>query len=263
MSLLDKIKNFNINVNIFKKEKNIIIDPISCLIKLSILNLYPDGTKISISDNSITFSDPNVLQGGLRFLNGDAREDLHNLFKPIQKSLEWYSDDIKYNNKIDLLYDMSQKGLIKLKKCYDENSTIQHSIDYYISYIKSYCNKKRKKNSSNQKNQNSNNNNNNNNNIDVEDNNNDKNNDKNNGKNNDKNDNNKNINRNIENNITYKYLKNLWTERELNIVVQLFEEYKIKENQEEKENIINTIINLTNTKEKLLNNFLKEQSSIL
>ena len=43
----------------------------------------------------------------------------------------------------------------------------------------------------------------------------------------------------------------------------LFEEYKIKTNDYEKYNIIITINNMTNIKEKLLNDFLVEHSSTL
>ena len=55
----------------------------------------------------------------------------------------------------------------------------------------------------------------------------------------------------------------LWSKREVSIVVDLFNEYKTKEDEDEKTNILVTISNLTSTKEKLLNKFLKEQSSIL
>ena len=214
MSLFSILNNFDFKL--WKKEKNIIIDPLSCLVKLSILSLYPEGTKICISNNSIGYCNPNVLQGSIRFINGDAREDLHNLFKPIQKSIEWFSNEPKYSQKINILYQMCIEGLIKLKKCYENNSTIQHSIDYYVSYIKDNT-----KNDSN--------------NLQVND----------------------------INNVIYDFIKNLWSQREINIIIDLFEEYKEKENQEEKDNILNIINNFTSIKEKMLNQFLKEQSSIL
>ena len=84
--LLDSIKYILFN----KKDKNIIIDPFSCIIKLSLLSYQTEGTKISINDNQIFFNQPSYGQGLIRYLYGDGREDLHNLFKPIQKSVEWY-----------------------------------------------------------------------------------------------------------------------------------------------------------------------------
>ena len=82
--LLDSIKYLLFN----KKDKNIIIDPFSCIIKLSLLSYQTEGTKISINDNQIFFNQPSYGQGLIRYLYGDGREDLHNLFKPIQKSVE-------------------------------------------------------------------------------------------------------------------------------------------------------------------------------
>ena len=200
-----------------KQDKNIIIDPISCLIKLSILSLYPQGTKVSVSNNGINFSNSTIFQGTIRFIQGDRREDLHNLFKPIQKSIEWYWNNEKYETKLEELFTMSEKGLENLKGCYEPNSTIQHSLDHYILYLKN-------KNHFNQENQKS-----------------------------------------ITNssNIIYQYLQSLWSLREINIVIELFQEYKTKTNQEEKENIITNINNMTNTKEKMLNDFIKEQSTTL
>lgn len=208
MDFLNKITSFFL----IKKEKNMIIDPITCLIKLSMLGLYPVGTKISVCNNGIHFTNPNILQGSIRFINGDAREDLHNIFKPIKKAIEWFSNsDLELN--IDLLFQMTEKGLINLKNCYEPNSTIQHSIDYYIQYIK---NKK----------------------IVFEE-------------------------KTEEDNLILKYLKQLWSEKEIDIIIKLFEEYKTKENDLEKFNIIEIINKMSDMKETLLNNFLKEQCSTL
>ena len=216
------------------------------------MSLYPKGTKVSVANNGIHFSNPNILQGSVRFIQGAGREDLHNLFKPIQKSIEWFylesfmfdSDssnnlnDVRSENNnesnsennsnskkefldLNLLFDMSEEGLINLKECYEINSTIQHSLDYYIAYIKNrkclkedYIKNK--------------------------------------------------INKKIKNkNIIHNYLKELWNKREIQIIMLLFEEYKIKTNDYEKYNIIITINNMTNIKEKLLNDFLVEHSSTL
>lgn len=225
-----------------KKEKNIIIDPISCLIKLSILSLYPPGTKVSVSNNGITFCDSSIFQGSIRFLQGDCREDLHNIFKPIQKSIEWFWNNDKYGKELEELFLMSEKGLDNLKSCYDKNTTIQHSLDHYILYLKNKdnikydneCKQKELKeelkelNKLNKLNQIENN--------DII------------------------IN---EKNIIYDYLQNLWSLREIRIIIDLFIEYKEKQSKEEKENIILNINNMTNTKEKLLAEFIKEQSSTL
>jgi hypothetical protein len=115
------------------KDKHVIIDPISCMIKLSILRYYPIGTKISISDNMVTILDASMLQGAYRFLKGDGREDLHNLYVPIIKSIEWFWD--KDNKEIIHLFDFAIKGLENLKSSYPINSTICHTLDLYIHHL--------------------------------------------------------------------------------------------------------------------------------
>ena len=135
-----------------KQDKNIIIDPMSCLIKLSILRYYPHGTKISIGDNMITILDPGLLQGPFRFIKGDGREDLHNLYVPLIKSIEWFWD--KENKEIKHLFDFATKGLEILKASYPINSTICHTLDLYIHHLttkqtKTFQNKDIEYNSSN------------------------------------------------------------------------------------------------------------------
>ena len=225
MDIINNIKEWFFS---YKKDKNIIIDPVSCLVKLSILSLYPKGTKISISNNGLSFNNSTVFQGSIRFIQGDCREDLHNIFKPIQKSIEWYWNTDGYGKTLEPIFSMTEKGLINLKNCYEENSTIQHSLDYYISYIKNKENH-----------------------IINKDNN----------DNHIENDNDNEIIQ--EKTIIYNYLKKMWSKREINIVIQLFQEYNEKESTEEKQNIINNINNMTTTKEKLLSDFIKEQCSSL
>ena len=67
-------------VSLFETKKDSILDPLTCIIRLSILEFKPIGTKISLNNNKIKYNDPSVIQGALRWSNGDNREDLHNLF---------------------------------------------------------------------------------------------------------------------------------------------------------------------------------------
>ena len=113
-----------------KVERNVIIDPFSCLVKLSLLRFLDNGTKISIYQNRIHFNSPSYIQGFIRFMYGDNREHLHNLYLPIQKCVEWYWDE----KKPDMIYMFNNAviGLKMLKFAYNEYATIQHTIDYYI-----------------------------------------------------------------------------------------------------------------------------------
>ena len=113
-----------------KSERNVIIDPFSCLIKLSLLRFLDPGTKISIYQNRIHFNSPTYVQGFIRFLYGDNREHLHNLYMPIQKCVEWYWND--KNLDMNYVFNNSVIGLKMLKQSYSDYATIQHTIDYYI-----------------------------------------------------------------------------------------------------------------------------------
>ena len=120
------------------KKKNIILEPISCIVKLIILNYKEAGTKGSISDNSIDFYEPSQYQGLLRNFNGDGREDLHNIYNPILKCIEWYppDNDIKYK----YFYTKCIEGLEKLITSYDRDSTISRTLDLYCKTLKDALN---------------------------------------------------------------------------------------------------------------------------
>ena len=251
-----------------KKEKNIIIDPFSCLTKLALLAYQKEGTKISIIENKILFNNPDCGQGFIRFLYGDNREDLHNLFNPIQKSVEWYWDPS--NNDIKYLFNKTTNGLKILKKSYNQYATIQHTIDYYISILIS---KKRLISVSNlelnrsftfsdnelSKSQEEDNNTNQNKNSKKNKTSNcqNKNNETQSNKNEIQNQN------NDEKDTIQLFLKNLWNNREIQIIINMFKEYESKKDLNEKNYIFNSIINYCLMKENKLNTFLEEKSSIL
>ena len=113
-----------------KKERNVIIDPFSCLVKLSLIRYLDEGTKISIYQNRLNFNAPSYIQGIVRFMYGDNREDLHNILLPIQKCVEWYWNE----RNVDMIYMFNNAvlGLKFLKNSYSTYATIQHTLDYYI-----------------------------------------------------------------------------------------------------------------------------------
>lgn len=111
-------------------QKNLILEPLCCIIKIGLIQFKDKGTKISIIDNSIQFDEPSLAQGILRSFNGDCREDLHNIYHPLLKGIEWFPlKDYK------LLYKECKKGLEILNSVYDNNTTIHHTITHYISII--------------------------------------------------------------------------------------------------------------------------------
>lgn len=225
--------NTSIIYNLFSnwknnKDKNIIIDPMACLIKLSILGFYPSGTKISIADNMINIIEYSLLQGTFRFFKGDGREDLHNLYIPIIKSIEWYWNE---NNEIKHLFDFAIKGIENLKSSYPINSTICHTLDLYTYHLSTkhtttFNNKEITYDTVSQ------------------------------------NDSSQNHNSSKNNNMIHDFLKKLWNEREIHIIIELLLEYNIVNNKNDF-HIINTIIDLTNAKELKFKYFLKEHFASL
>lgn len=122
------------------KRKNIgtLLDPISTAVAISLLNHYPDGTKISIQNNQINFQEPGTIQSINRWKNGDKYEDLANLINPIKKILDkknepdLWGDDNK--NFIFLCHSM-QSGLSKLADTYTGNNIAKHTVEYYKALI--------------------------------------------------------------------------------------------------------------------------------
>ena len=120
------------NIYLFKQKKNMVLDPLTSVIRLAIFSFKDDGSKISISNNKISYCEPNVWQGTLRLAFGDNREDLHNLYNPIIRATEWYSCE---DESIKTLFELSIKGIEVLRKTYSKNSTIYHTLKLYLDII--------------------------------------------------------------------------------------------------------------------------------
>tara|TARA_B100001287_G_C22682658_1_gene531382 strand:+ start:2116 stop:2742 length:627 start_codon:yes stop_codon:yes gene_type:complete len=113
-----------------KNNKNFILEPMCVIFRLALLQYKDKGTKLSIKNNSIIYQEPTYDQGIVRMIDGDCREDLHNLYHPILKSIEWYP----YQEYKDL-YDECIIGLELLNNVYDKHSTIRHTLSHYIAVI--------------------------------------------------------------------------------------------------------------------------------
>lgn len=129
-NLGQNIYNYLLSDKVLKEGQ--ILEPLSSIIRLSMLHLKDEGTKLQIVNNSIKFDTPNFLQGPNRWINGDTRSDLHNLSNPLQISIEWYSpsqsEDLKF------IYQQSLEGLNVLGKSYDIDnisSLIANTIQHY------------------------------------------------------------------------------------------------------------------------------------
>ena len=121
------------NVFCVKQEKNMVLDPLTCIIRLAILSFKPAGTKISINNNKITYCEPGIFQGTLRLAYGDNREDLHNIYNPIKKATLWFKNS---DSNINNLFRYAIFGIKLLRDSYSKNSTIYHTLKLYQDLIK-------------------------------------------------------------------------------------------------------------------------------
>lgn len=122
-----------------------ILDPLTCILRLSLLTFKEKGTKISICNNRIYYQAPNILQGPMRWTYGDARGDLHNLCNPIEKAIEWYKPSD--NKNIGNIFKYAIKGLTRLKQSYimknnnvGDSNLVCHSISHYITLLQNSLN---------------------------------------------------------------------------------------------------------------------------
>ena len=134
---LDIIKNIYASIqtyrNTFPREDRQVLDPLTTLIKLSILGYKPYGTKLAIDNNRIYFQEPTLLQGFWRWAYGNKRYELHHLLNPIMKAIKRY--DIT-KPAIKIIFDQAIFGLQTLKHSYnDTSSVVVHSLDLYISIL--------------------------------------------------------------------------------------------------------------------------------
>lgn len=111
------------------QKKTMILDPLTTMFRLSMLSFKPQGTKLSVYKNTMNYVEPGAFQGVYRWTFGEGRDDLHNIYRPIQKFLHWYTREDKA---IQKLIDFSIKGLATLSKSYAQDSIIHHSIKLYI-----------------------------------------------------------------------------------------------------------------------------------
>jgi hypothetical protein len=132
--LYDVVNHYTTSEN-----KNIILEPISCIFRMILLKYKLKGTKISIYNNSINYNEPNYLQGIIRSYNGDTREDLHNLYNPFLKSFEWYTVDDKI---YQYFYEKCRDGITLLLQSYEKDSIIYHTLNHYCKLFKDILDKK-------------------------------------------------------------------------------------------------------------------------
>ena len=138
IAVTGKLMSAFTNLNtMFKKNESVknsslqLLEPLTCIIRLAMLNFQEIGTKIAIYNNRISSQLPNLIQGAKRWVYGNKRNELHNLYKPILISLKYY--DRNNDTDISTIFDYAVGGLEKLTQTYSEheNDIVCHSIKLY------------------------------------------------------------------------------------------------------------------------------------
>ena len=119
--------------NFFSKKENSRLDPLTTLIKLAILPYKPEGTKLSIDNNYIYFSENTIFQFVIRKYFGDSYNDLRDLRRSLHKAVAWYFDDPK----MKYLFDNAIFGLEKLKQTYG-NTGKADAVQSYIDILSGF-----------------------------------------------------------------------------------------------------------------------------
>ena len=122
-----------------EQNKQFILDPLCCIVRMILLIYKPENTKISISNNSLSYSEPGWYQGVVRYWEGDKREDLHNLYYPFIKAFQWYPSN---DEKFTYFYTQCAKGLDKLISSYDTTSIIHPTLKHYKKIFQDIIHKK-------------------------------------------------------------------------------------------------------------------------
>jgi hypothetical protein len=118
-----------------QNDPNQILEPLSTVLKLSLISFEEEGIKIAVSNNSVFIQKPTLLQGTIRSVYGNNREEIHYLLKPIIRCVEMYPSNNNLN--IRYIYDLAIDGLKKLKRSYgNQSSNVCYTIDLYITILK-------------------------------------------------------------------------------------------------------------------------------
>jgi len=124
--------------------RNYILDPMSTIIKLSILANKPIGTKICIQNNTVVFQEPGPFQAFCRVLYQSNKSDIQYLYNPIQLACSTFlvkdkpADGSKKHGRIRSLFTSAQKGLERLSETYRSCSIIKLCLNYYHAIISNY-----------------------------------------------------------------------------------------------------------------------------
>lgn len=131
--------------------KKQLLDPLGTLCRLVALYFNEVHTKISIQDHILKLQEPSGLQAMVRFYNGDARENISELYYVVARIIKWYlileDDDGENENNRIISQSPEFRGLVaylcaalrKLQETYIYGNVIL-AIQFYINVLEDALN---------------------------------------------------------------------------------------------------------------------------
>ena len=118
-------------------DKDQLLDPISTICRLILLNFKPPNTKIGIYDHALILQEPTMKQPFIRYYYGDNRGNISILYFVIVRLIKWY-----INDKEDTGYHLNIKKLVKylcsalkiLQTTYTYGNAVL-TLQYYINLL--------------------------------------------------------------------------------------------------------------------------------
>ena len=143
--LVTEVKN---EINEYKNNimRQYILNPLTVIIKLSILSCKPIGTKIHIQNNVIYFQEPGIFQSLTRYIFNSNKSHLQYIYNPIKFACQKYltKEFIQTTPNIANLFISAKMGIENLIKTYSMCPMTVLCLKYYHviieNSIKQTCN---------------------------------------------------------------------------------------------------------------------------
>ena len=114
------------------------MDTIYLITKLALLSFYPDNTKVTFSKNRITFREPSVYQGLLRWGFGESRNQIFKIKDIVLDCLNLFQNK-NFEKGDSILYSLC-KSLNKLKLCYINTEEIKNLLTFLETKVCDFYN---------------------------------------------------------------------------------------------------------------------------
>lgn len=116
-----------------------ILDPFSVIVKLAILSKKNIACKLCIMNNVLYIQEPGLFQPLVRYLFQNTKEELSYLYNPIEIACSYFiNQNTQYDENIEKLFVMAQKGLNQLMDHYKDHNMIVHMLYMYYNIIMNY-----------------------------------------------------------------------------------------------------------------------------